>query len=113
MKDRCEEICLKLEEALAFSPDALDGEMTTTVNQVMEATIDLKGPLVTLINIATSLTDDPSVKDRVKLEENWFKFSKKAINVSRSTASLLRSLVQIIDMRARGSEGNADAGTGS
>ena len=113
VKDQCETICLALNEILELPQGTVDGDMTTTVSQTMDAAIDLKGQLATLINIATSLADDPSVRDRVELEKNWFKLSKKTITVSRSTAALLRSLVEIIDSQAPGSEGSVHADTGS
>lgn len=113
VKDQCEQICLALNKVLELPRKSIDGDMATTVSQAMDAAMDLKGQLATLINIANSLANNPSVRDRVELQKNWFKLGKKTISVSRSTAALLSALVEIIDLQAPGSEGGVHADTGS
>ena len=59
-RDQCENICVALDDMLNLG--AVDGEMTTTVNQAQDAAMELKGDLRTLIDIATSLADNPVLK---------------------------------------------------
>ena len=113
VKEQCESICLALNEVLELPLGEVDGDMTTTVTQAMDAAMDLKGQLATLINIGTSLTDNPGVKDRVELEKSWFRCSRKAIPASRGTASMLQTLVQIIGLQAPHSGDSTDADTAS
>ena len=75
--------------------------------------MDLKGHLKILTDIAEELEGNPSVKDRVALKKEWFKCSKKTIDVSLNRSRLIHELVEAIDLQTNDSERDADVDTAS
>jgi hypothetical protein len=112
-KDWCVSIGLAFNEVLELPLGEVDGDMTTTVSQALGITLDLEGPLVTLIDIGTELTGDLTVRARVELKESWFNCRKTAITASLSAASMLHALVEIIDLLPPQSGDDTGAGTAS
>jgi hypothetical protein len=113
LRDQCVTFCLTLNEILDLPLGDVEVEMTSTVSLVMDTLMELKGYLTTLSDVAAQLAADPGVTDRVELQMSWFRCSREAIDVSRSSARFLDALAKSIDLEEPGAEGSADADTGS
>ena len=108
---QCTDLGLALNNVLEQPPGAVDDEMTITVRNAYDVVYEFRGQLTILIEIADSLAGRPRIKDRLELEDNWFKRARKVTAASRGTDKSLRGLIEIIGLRAHEQGGDAQLDT--